>query len=204
MRKLSHKEILALREKNRELERSPISICLNNVRSLYNVGAIFRIADGIRAGKVYLCGITGKPPDRFITKTALGAEESVPWEYHKDVCDLLQKLKASGHQIIAMEHVEQSIDYADVKINFPLCLIVGNEVNGVDSDVLSLSDLAVEIPMLGEKNSLNVAVAAGIVAYRFLREYSLLTATHPEQANEMSASKGFLEGNPSTRCARSG
>ena len=85
MRKLAHQEILNLRKQNQLAERNPISICLNDIRSLYNVGAIFRIADGLRAEKIYLCGITGKPPHRAITKTALGSEENVPWEYHPNV-----------------------------------------------------------------------------------------------------------------------
>lgn len=173
MRKLTHTEILALRAKNASLERIPISLCLNDVRSLYNVGAIFRIADGIRAEKIYLCGITGKPPDRFISKTALGAETSVPWEYHRDATSVLQKLKTSGYQILAMEHAEESINYANADIHFPLCLVVGNEVSGIDSAILSIADQAIEIPMLGEKNSLNVAVATGVVVYQFLENLTL-------------------------------
>ena len=168
MRKLTHQEILALREGNRACERNPISICLNDVRSLYNVGAVFRIADGIRASKVYLCGITGKPPHRAITKTALGSEASVPWDYHSDIHDLLSELKTSGHQIAVMEHTDGSVSYTDAKIQSPVCLVVGNEVTGVDRSVVAFADFAVEIPMFGEKNSLNVGVATGIVAYRFL------------------------------------
>ena len=133
MCKLTHSEILDLRKKNHSIERNPISICLNDVRSLYNVGAIFRIADGIRAEKVYLCGITGKPPDRAITKTALGSETSVPWEYYSDIHKLLAKLKASNYQIVAMEHADESIHYAEAKLQFPICLVVGNEVSGIDS-----------------------------------------------------------------------
>ena len=171
MRKLAHQEILGLRETNQSLERNPISICLNDVRSLYNVGAIFRIADGIRASKVYLCGISGKPPDRSITKTALGAEMSVPWEYHPNARELLSELKKSGHQIVAMEQTDESADYTEAKLEFPVCFVVGNEVSGVDSEIVALADLAIQIPMLGEKNSLNVSVAAGIVAYRFLEDY---------------------------------
>jgi tRNA G18 (ribose-2'-O)-methylase SpoU len=168
MKKLAHEEILAIREKNRGLERNPIAICLNNIRSLYNVGSIFRIADGIRAEKIYLCGITGKPPHRAITKAALGAEESVPWEYHPNAVLLLERLKSIGYEIAVMEHTDESISYAEAKFHFPVCLVVGNEVTGVDPEGISLANLAVEIPMLGEKNSLNVAVATGIVGCHVL------------------------------------
>ena len=169
MRKLTHQEILDLRKNNSTRERSPISMCLNDVRSLYNVGAIFRIADGIRAEKVYLCGITGKPPHRSITKAALGAEASVPWEYRKDAVYLLQEIKSSGVQVAVMEHTDQSVDYTEAKWNAPVCLVVGNEVSGVDSEIISLADFAVEIPMLGEKNSLNVAVATAVIAYHYIK-----------------------------------
>lgn len=168
MRKLTHEEILALRKENRSLGRNPVSICLNDVRSLYNVGAIFRVADGIRADKVYLCGITGKPPKRAITKTALGAEANVPWEYHGDAYGLLTNLKSRGHQLVAMEHTDKSADYTEAMFEFPVCLIVGNEVSGIDQNIVSLCDLAIEIPMLGEKNSLNAAVACGVACYQIL------------------------------------
>lgn len=181
MRKLTHQEILAARQENKTKERNPISIVLNDVRSLYNVGAIFRIADGIRAEKIYLCGITGTPPaegearrgrpNRAITKTALGAEETVPWEYQSDACALLLALKSRGDYLIAMEHTDQSILYSEVRPTFPVCLIVGNEVSGVDPEILRLAHCAVEIPMLGEKNSLNAAVATGIVSYQILASF---------------------------------
>ncbi len=176
MRKLTHEEILALRQENKSLPWNPIAFLLNDIRSLYNVGAIFRIADGLRAQRMYLCGITGKPPERPITKTALGAERIVPWEYHENAHELVQELKVSGHQIVVMEHTDESIPYDEigarghVPLQFPICLIVGNEVSGVDPDLVSLADLAVEIPMCGEKNSLNVSVAAGIVSYHMLTE----------------------------------
>ncbi len=165
MRKLTHEEILTSRRKNQLLDRSPISFLLDDVRSFYNVGSIFRIADGIRAEKVYLCGITGKPPARAITKTALGAEASVPWEYHADTLQLARQLKESGRQLIVMEHTDESITYLQLKPSFPVCLIVGNEVCGVRPELVQLADSACEIPMGGTKNSLNVAVAAGIAAY---------------------------------------
>lgn len=165
MRKLSHEEILELRGQNQLSKRNPISLLLNDIRSLHNVGAIFRIADGIRAEKIYLCGITGKPPHRMITKTALGAESSVPWEYHRNAVEIANQLKQTGVQLIALEHTDSSMLYSDVKPKTPVCLMIGNEVTGVDANLVALADLAVEIPMLGEKNSLNASVAAGILAY---------------------------------------
>ena len=168
MRKLSHEEILTLRKENKSKDRHPISFLLNDVRSLYNVGAIFRIADGIHAEKIYLCGITGKPPHRAITKTALGAETVVPWEYHENASTILSDLKVRGVHRVVMEHTTQSIPYFDAPFSFPVCLVVGNEVTGVDLALVELADQAVEIPMHGEKNSLNVAVAAGIVGYQSL------------------------------------
>lgn len=166
MKKLTHEEILEVRKKNQSAGRTPIYFLLNDIRSLHNVGAIFRVADGIRAEKIYLCGITGKPPHRMITKTALGAETSVPWEYCADAAEIASKLKKSGVQLIALEHTDSSILYSDAKPHAPACLIIGNEVTGVDQNLVEAADLAVEIPMMGEKNSLNASVAAGILAYR--------------------------------------
>jgi len=168
MRKLTHEEILSLRLQNNAKPRNPISICVNDVRSLYNVGSIFRVADGIRAEKVYLCGISGKPPDRAITKTALGAEDSVPWEYHRDITLLLGQLRLGNYQIVALEHTTSCLAYTDFKPEFPICLVVGNEVCGVDSELMTQIDQAIEIPMMGEKNSLNVAVATGIIGYHWM------------------------------------
>lgn len=173
MRKLTHPEILSLRKQNESKERSPISILLNDVRSLYNVGSIFRIADGIRAEKVYLCGITGAPPDKAITKTALGSEAYVPWEYCRDARVICEKLRSNGTQLIVMEHTDSSVNYLEAKIQFPCCLIVGNEVAGVDSALVELADLAIEIPMNGEKNSLNVAIATAVASYHLLAKQQI-------------------------------
>ena len=175
MRKLTHEEILVLRKENKSKERLPISFLLNDIRSLYNVGAVFRVADGIRAEKIYICGITGRPPDRAITKTALGAEATVPWEYHRDARSLILQLKSSGVQIVVLEHATESVSFAEADFKFPACLILGNEVTGVDEVLVELSDQAVEIPMHGEKNSLNVALAAGIVGYHLLLEVDCQT-----------------------------
>lgn len=186
MKKLTHEEILEIRKQNQFSKRTPISLLLNDIRSLHNVGAIFRIADGIRAEKIYLCGITGKPsaegearhrrPNRMIAKTALGAEVSVPWEYHAEAFEIAKRLKKSGTQLIVLEHTDSSVLYSDAKPQAPVCLIIGNEVTGVDQNLVELADLAVEIPMMGEKNSLNASVAAGILAYRVLENLGFTLA----------------------------
>lgn len=173
MKKLTHQEILLERRKNKSLPRNPIVILLNDVRSLHNIGSIFRTADGIRAAKIYLCGISGKPPERSITKTALGAEQIVPWEYRKSALETAKELKSAGFHVVVMEHTNESVLYSDISFQFPVCLIVGNEVTGVDSELIELSDIAIEIPMMGEKNSLNVAVATGIAAYQLLTKISM-------------------------------
>lgn len=165
MRKLSHPELVA-RQKNRQQEPLlPFSVLLNNIRSLYNVGSIFRTADGIGVEKIWACGITGFPPDSQISKTALGAEERVLWEYRKDACSVLRELKTQGYQIVLLEQLTESIPYQSYEPVAPVCLVVGNEIDGVSEELVSLCDKTVEIEMAGLKNSLNVAVAFGIAGY---------------------------------------
>lgn len=147
----------------------PFCVVLNDIRSLYNVGSIFRTADGIGVEKIWICGITGFPPNTQISKTALGAEKEVPWEYRDDARSVVRELKAQGYQIVFLEQVTGSISYQDYEPAAPVCLIVGNEVTGVSEKLLSLCDRTIEIEMAGLKNSLNVAVAFGVVGYR-LRE----------------------------------
>jgi len=166
MRKLTHEELLA-RQENRSRTPLPFSVLLNDIRSLYNVGSIFRTADGAGVEKLWICGITGFPPAAGISKTALGAEQSVPWEYERDPCVVLRKLKASGTQIVLLEQMEQSIPYEQFEPRSPVCLVLGNEVSGVSDELAALCNGAVEIDMAGEKNSLNVTVAFGVVAYHF-------------------------------------
>ncbi len=171
MKKLSHQELLA-RQKNQDSERLPFCVILNHVRSLYNVGSIFRTADGVGIEKIWLCGITGFPPDTQISKTALGAEKSVPWEYVKEARECVLKLKDQGYQIVMLEQAQTSISYVDFEPSTPLCLVLGNEIGGVDEELMKLCDAVIEIPMSGLKISLNVAVAFGIVAYHY-RNYLL-------------------------------
>ena len=145
-----------------------VVIC-DGLRSLFNVGSVFRTADGAGVNKVYLCGITGKPDtdkaERKISKVALGAQKYVKWEYAKQSWRLVEKLKKEGYQIVSLEQTLKSVDYAEFKPKFPLALIIGNEGKGVKKSLLSRSDKIIDIPMRGQKESLNVSVAFGIVAY---------------------------------------
>ncbi len=151
--------------------RRPIRILLDNVRSLYNVGSIFRTSDAAGIEKIYLCGITGRPPRAEIHKAALGAEQSVPWEYFENPVEIIQQLKDEGQRIIILEHTDQPQLYHEVDYKFPLCLVVGHEITGVSDEVVDLADMAIEIPMFGIKQSLNVAVAYGIAVYEIIRHW---------------------------------
>lgn len=167
MRKLSHQEIVERQKIQIQKTRLPFTVVLNDIRSLYNVGSIFRTADGAGVEKIWICGITGHPPNNMISKTALGAEESVPWEYHADLVNVVKSLKARGYQIVILEQMEGSFAYDEFIPQRPVCLVIGNEISGVSEEVLSLCDAAVEIEMRGIKNSLNVSVAFGVIAYSF-------------------------------------
>ncbi|MFA6295766.1 MAG: RNA methyltransferase [Patescibacteria group bacterium] len=140
-------------------------LVLDNVRSRFNVGSIFRTADGAGIDKIYLCGITPAPPHSKIAKVALGAEKFVPFESVKITWRILKKLKESGYNIVALEQTKKSINYFEYKPKFPVALVLGNEVTGLSKDILKYCDEFIEIPMKGKKESLNVSVACGIVAY---------------------------------------
>lgn len=140
-------------------------IC-DNIRSLENVGSIFRTADALGVTKIYLCGICGVPPNHRISKTALGAEKTIPFEYHKQTWRLVEKLKAQKIQIVSLEQSKKSILYTKFKPHFPLALVVGNEVEGVSKKALEFSDKAIYLPMRGKKESLNVSVAFGVAGYQ--------------------------------------
>ena len=152
----------------------PVSVLLDNVRSAYNVGAFFRAADGAAIEKLHLCGITGPPPSNAITKTALGAEETVPWEHTWDAVALVEKLRAEGREIAAIETTPRSIDLFDWIPRFPVSVLFGHEVDGLRAELSALADTHIRIPMLGVKHSLNVATAGGIVMYELLRKYRML------------------------------
>ncbi len=149
-------------------------LILDNIRSSHNVGSIFRTADALGISKIYLVGYTPKPIDRFgrvapeITKTALGAEKTIPWEAVASTEEIINILKKEKFQIIALEQSSKSVDYKKVKIKNRSVIILGNEVLGIDKKILSLCDIIAEIPMDGKKESLNVAVAFGVAGFRML------------------------------------
>ncbi|HET7361406.1 MAG TPA: RNA methyltransferase [Salinimicrobium sp.] len=151
----------------KEAQKTPIIVVLDNVRSLNNVGSIFRTADAFLIEKIYLCGITAKPPHKDIQKTALGATETVNWEYAEDACALVERLKADGVKVFAIEQAENSVMLQDFRpeMNKTHAYIFGNEVKGVQQKVVSASDGVLEIPQLGSKHSLNIAVSFGIVVW---------------------------------------
>lgn len=149
-------------------------LILHNIRSTYNVGAIFRTADAAGIAKIFLCGYTPAPVDEFnrvnpsIAKTALGAEKNIAWEKVTSITILINKLKKAGYQIVALEQAENSIDYKKIKPKFPAALVLGEEVSGLTPAILKTCDLVAEIPMRGKKESLNVSVAAGVALFRIL------------------------------------
>jgi 23S rRNA (guanosine2251-2'-O)-methyltransferase len=154
----------------------PVTIMLDNVRSMYNVGAFFRTADAARIEKLWLCGITAKPPKQAITKTALGAEDTVPWEHSWEPVPVLREMREHGYEMAAVETTMHAVDLFDWTPRFPVCLVFGHEVEGIRPEVSELCDRHVRIPMLGAKHSLNVATAGGVLMYELLRKYrSLLT-----------------------------
>lgn len=153
------------------MKRMPLTVVLDNIRSIYNVGAMFRTCDAILAEKMILCGITGHPPRKDIDKVALGAVEVVPWNYEPSVTDALVKLKKNGVKICALELTKQSVGYRRAKYEFPMALVVGNEVDGISPEAMEYIDFAIDIPMLGLANSLNVATAFGIAAFEILHNY---------------------------------
>lgn len=152
----------------------PVVALLDNVRSLYNVGSFFRTADAAGLRKLMLCGITGRPPHPRIGKTALGAESTVDWENGPDAVPLVSRLRAEGCEIAAIETSVRSVDLFDWQPAFPVCVIFGNEVDGIRPELSELADTHVRIPMLGVKHSLNVATAGGVVIYELLRKYRAL------------------------------
>jgi 23S rRNA (guanosine2251-2'-O)-methyltransferase len=155
-------------------EITNVYVVLDNIRSKQNVGSVFRTSDAIGVNKIYLCGTTPCPLDRFgrvvgeIEKTALGAEKTIAWEYSKTTNSILKKLKKDGYSIIAIEQSTNSIDYKKIKIKGNTVFVLGNEVDGVAKSTLALCDTVAEIPMLGNKESLNVSVAFGVAVFRIL------------------------------------
>jgi tRNA G18 (ribose-2'-O)-methylase SpoU len=178
MRKLHNDELhRATVDEFKVKKKNPFVLLLDNVRSLHNVGSAFRTADAFLAEKIYLCGITGTPPNREIAKTALGATESVNWEYVKEASEAMQLLKQEGFVLVAVEQVENSTPLFDFKIDGhqKYCFIFGNEVFGVQQELVAKADICLEIPQFGTKHSLNIAVSIGVVVWDYLSKLQKLT-----------------------------
>jgi len=150
-------------------DKLPVTVVLDNVRSMHNIGSIFRTSDGFSVEQIYLCGITAQPPHREIEKTALGATQSVNWLYFETPLQAIEQLRANGYQIIAIEQAENSIILNEFTpmANEKYALVFGNEVNGVSEEVMQQIDACIEIPQFGTKHSFNVVVSAGIVLWDF-------------------------------------
>ena len=173
MKKLSVIELDRVsKEEFKTIDKTPLVVLLDNIRSLNNVGSVFRSSDAFKLEKIYLCGVTATPPNAEIHKTALGAEDSMEWEYEEDTKAVVAKLKQEGYKIFAVEQVQNSImlDRVELDKTNKYVLILGNEVKGVQQEVVDMCDFAVEIPQFGTKHSLNVSVAAGIVIWEFFKK----------------------------------
>lgn len=168
MRKLENRELdRKTVEDFKEAKKTPLIIVLDDIRSLHNIGSVFRTSDAFLVEKIYLCGITAVPPNKEIHKTALGATETVSWEYHKDVLSVIENLKKEKVAVFAIEQVENSVFLQDFKTENgkKYALVFGNEVYGVSQKAIEICDGTIEIPQLGTKHSLNVSVSAGIVVW---------------------------------------
>lgn len=154
-------------------KRIPIIAVLDNIRSAYNVGSIFRTSDSVRVEKLFLCGMTAYPPNEKLEKTSLRSVRYVPWEYQKDPLDVIRVLKNQGIVIASLETADESLDLFEYEFPMPVCLVLGHEVNGVSQEILLESDVVLEVPTMGVKNSLNVSTLFGIVVYEILRQYKV-------------------------------
>lgn len=173
MRKLANSELDRKSvDEFKTSDKTPIIVVLDDVRSLHNIGSVFRTCDAFLVEKVYLCGITATPPNKEIHKTALGATETVAWEYAKEVVEVVERLKAEGVSVQAIEQVENSVMLNDFQIEDgqKYALVFGNEVKGVSQGVVDLSDGVIEIPQIGTKHSLNIAVSTGIVIWDLFQQ----------------------------------
>jgi 23S rRNA (guanosine2251-2'-O)-methyltransferase len=177
MRKLQVEELNRLSvEDFKETTKFPYSIVLDSIRSMHNVGSVFRTSDAFLVDTIYLTGITATPPHREIAKTALGSENSVNWQYFQDIEVLCQELKAQGHIIVAVEQVENSTSLRDFEVepNKHYVFVFGNEVFGVNETIVKQADICLEIPQFGTKHSLNIAVSMGVVAWDFVSKQKLI------------------------------
>ena len=176
-RKLKNSELDRLNpEEFKNSEKTPLIIILDNIRSLNNIGSVFRTADAFLIQKIYLCGITAQPPHKDIQKTALGATDSVQWEYAENTSDVITKLQSEGVFIAAIEQAEASIPLQEFSVQKALiyAVIFGNEVKGVQQKVVSVSDAVLEIPQYGTKHSLNISVSCGVVVWDFFSKLKAL------------------------------
>lgn len=172
MQKLKNDELNRLSpEAFKNAEKTPIVLVLDNIRSLHNVGSAFRTADAFLIEKIYLCGVTGTPPNKEIEKTALGATNSVEWVYVKNTMDAINELRANNYKVYSIEQADKSVKLHvfETDRSKPLALVFGNEVYGVDQEIVDVSDAVVEIPQLGTKHSLNVSVSLGIVLWELMK-----------------------------------
>ena len=175
MRKLENKELERKSiEDFKESEKTSLILVLDDIRSLHNIGSVFRTADAFLIEKIYLCGITAIPPNKEIHKTALGATETVTWEYQKDVLFVIENLKKEAVSVFAIEQVENAVFLQDFKVekDKKYALVFGNEVYGVAQKAIEICDGTIEIPQLGTKHSLNIAVSVGIVIWDFFKKIS--------------------------------
>ena len=168
MRKLKNNELGRISvDEFKSIQKTPLIIILDNIRSLNNIGSVFRTSDAFLIEKIYLCGITATPPNRDIHKTALGATDSVEWEYLEDTLELVKKLKAENVKVLSIEQAENStkLDTFFPEENQKYAIVMGNEVKGVQQEVINASDMCIEIPQLGTKHSLNISVTTGVVIW---------------------------------------
>jgi len=175
-RKLKNSELIRVDVQGyKSAEKTPLIIILDNIRSLNNIGSVFRTADAFLVEKIYLCGITATPPHKDIQKTALGATESVAWEHTESTEELINQLQKDGVFICAVEQAEDSVSLEkhEVDTTKKYALVFGNEVKGVQQSVVSASDTVIEIPQYGTKHSLNIAVSVGVVTWDFFKKLNL-------------------------------
>ncbi len=174
MRKLRNSELIRkTTEEFKKSQKLPLVVILDNVRSRHNTGSVFRTCDALLVEKIFLCGITATPPHKDIHKTALGAQDSMNWQYWENTCDLVKSLKKEGYLIISVEQTEGSVKLPDININInhKYALIFGNEVKGVQQEVVDISDSCIEIPQYGTKHSFNISVSAGIVLWELSKTW---------------------------------
>jgi tRNA G18 (ribose-2'-O)-methylase SpoU len=170
MRKLKNEELDRLTvDEYKSTEKSNLILILDNIRSLNNIGSVFRTADAFRIKKIFLCGITAKPPHRDIQKTALGATDSVDWEYAENTLDVVNQLKKQGVKILSIEQAEDSTMLQNFQFNSSenYAMVFGHEVKGVQQEVVNISDEVIEIPQFGTKHSVNISVSAGICCWKY-------------------------------------